>query len=69
MSSVWLQEPDTLGAQEDMLQVYVSTPLGTGIAQLSLPLISSFLQASCLPQPVLLARPSLTPYAPCAACL
>ena len=57
-----LQGPDTLGAQEDMLQVYVSTPLGTGVAQLSLPLISSFLQASRLLQPVLLARPYLMPY-------
>ena len=51
-----MQGPDTLDAQEDILQLYVSTPLGTGVAQLSLPLISSFLQASRLLQPVLLAR-------------
>ena len=57
MPLVWVQGPDTLGALEDVLQVYLSTPLGTGIAQLSLPLISSFLQASCLSEPELLARP------------
>ena len=39
-----LQGPDTLGAQEDVLQVYISTPLGTGVAQLSLPVVASYLQ-------------------------
>ena len=39
-----LQGPDTLGAVEDVLQIYVNTPLGTGVAQLSLPVVGSFLQ-------------------------
>lgn len=43
-----LQGPDTLGAVEDLLQIYVNTPLGTGIAQLSLPAVGAFLQVRCL---------------------
>ena len=39
-----LQGPDTLDAREDVLQVYISTPLGTGAAQLSLPVVASYLQ-------------------------
>ena len=39
-----LQGPDTLGTVEDLLQIYVNTPLGTGVAQLSLPAVGSYLQ-------------------------
>lgn len=36
---------------EDVLQVYVSTPLGPGSAQLSLPVAQQYLKARCMSCP------------------